>query len=60
MEERLRRNKTENRLNNKPSKRNIEFTEKEIVEDMKTYRLNSIELRDQSLEFDTLEEVVKK
>lgn len=43
LEERLRRNKTENRLNNKPSKRNIEFTEKEIVEDMKTYRLNSIE-----------------
>jgi len=43
MEERLKRNKSENRLNNKPSKRNIEFTEKEIIEDMKKYRLNSIE-----------------
>ena len=43
IEERLKRNKTENRLNNKPSKRNIEFTEKEIIEDMSIYRLNSVE-----------------
>ena len=42
IEERLKRNKTENRLNNKPSKRNIEFTEKEILEDTKKYRLNSV------------------
>jgi hypothetical protein len=43
LEERLKRNKTENRLNNKPSKRNLEFTEKEIVEDMQKYRLNSFD-----------------
>ena len=43
IEERIKRNKTENRLNNKPSKRNIEFTEKEILEDVKKYRLNSVD-----------------
>ena len=43
MKERLKRNKTANRLNNKPSKRNIEFTEKEIIEDMNIYRLNSVD-----------------
>ena len=43
LDERLKRNKTENRLNNKPSKRNLEFTEKEIVEDIQKYRLNSVE-----------------
>lgn len=41
--ERLKRNKTENRLNNKPSKRNIAFTENEIIEDTQKYRLNSQE-----------------
>lgn len=43
IEERLKRNKTENRLNNKPSKRNVEFTEREIIEDTQKYRLNSID-----------------
>lgn len=43
MEERLRRNKTENRLNNKPSKRNIDFSEKEMLESSKKYRLNSVD-----------------
>lgn len=43
IEERIKRNRTENRLNNKPSKRNIEFTEKEIVEDTQKYRLNSMD-----------------
>lgn len=41
MNERLARNKTENRLKNKPSKRDTEFTEKEIIEDMDKYRLYS-------------------
>lgn len=43
IEERIKRNKTENRLNNKPSKRNIAFTENEIIEDTQKYRLNSQE-----------------
>lgn len=43
IEERLKRNKTENRLINKPIKRNIQFTENEILEDSKNYRLNSID-----------------
>lgn len=43
IEERLKRNKTENRLNNKPVKRNVEFTEREIIEDSQKYRLNSNE-----------------
>lgn len=43
IQERLKRNKTENRLNNKPSKRNIEFTEEELVRDTKNHRLNSMD-----------------
>jgi hypothetical protein len=41
LEERLRRNKTENRLANKPSKRNLEWSEKDILKSVKKYRFNS-------------------
>lgn len=43
MKERIARNKTENRIKNKPSKKNVEFTEKELIEDMEKYRLYSNE-----------------
>lgn len=41
--ERLRRNKTEFRLEKKPSKRNIEFSEMELMSSMDKHRLNSFE-----------------
>lgn len=41
LEERLRRNKTENRLKNKPSKRDLEFSEKELLKSIEKHRLNS-------------------
>lgn len=49
LEERIARNKTENRIKNKPSKKNVEFTEKELIEDMEKYRLysNEDEFRDE-------------
>lgn len=40
---RLERNKTENRLNNKPSKRNIEFSDKLLIHDDNTHRMVSYE-----------------
>lgn len=41
LEERLKRNKTENRLNNKPSKRDLEFSENELKSSLDKHRLNS-------------------
>ena len=41
LEERLRRNRTENRLKYKPLKRNFEVSEREILETDKTDQLNS-------------------
>ena len=41
LEERLRRNRTENRLKYKPLKRNFEISEREILETDKTNQLNS-------------------
>lgn len=41
LEERLKRNKTENRLNNKASKRDIEWSENELIASMKKHRFNS-------------------
>lgn len=41
MEERLKRNKTENRLVNKASKRDFEWSEKDLLKSVKKYRLNS-------------------
>ena len=41
LEERLRRNRTENRLKYKPMKRNFEVSEREIIETDKTDQLNS-------------------
>ncbi|MBS5554195.1 MAG: AAA family ATPase [Streptococcus mitis] len=41
LEERLRRNRTENRLKHKPLKRYIEVSEREILETAETLQLNS-------------------
>ena len=41
LEERLRRNQTENRLKHKPLKRHIEVSEREILETAETLQLNS-------------------
>ena len=41
LEERLRRNRTENRLKHKPLKRHIEVSEKEILETAESLQLNS-------------------
>ncbi|WP_164667330.1 AAA family ATPase [Virgibacillus doumboii] len=43
VEERLKRNKTPNRLENKPTKRNIEQSEKDLLGTLGTERLNSVE-----------------
>ena len=40
-DERLRRNKTENRLSKKPSKRDIEYSEQELKASYEKHRLNS-------------------
>lgn len=41
IEERISRNKTENRLQNKPTKRNVEWSEQELLDSVTKYRLNS-------------------
>ena len=41
LEERIRRNRTENRLKHKPLKRHIEVSEREILETAETLQLNS-------------------
>ena len=43
LDERLKRNKMENRLLNKPSKRNLEWSEKDLLKSVEKYRFNSIE-----------------
>ncbi|MDF2720310.1 MAG: shikimate kinase, partial [Paenibacillus sp.] len=43
VEERLERNKSPNRLLHKPTKRNIEFSEQDLLRSMDKYRLNSYE-----------------
>ena len=43
IEERLKRNKTENRLKHKPTKRDIESSEKELLSCSEEHRLNSYE-----------------
>lgn len=43
LEERLRRNKTENRLQNKASKRDLEWSEKDLLKSIEKYRFNSNE-----------------
>ena len=42
LQTRLERNKTPHRLEYKPSKKNIEWSEKELIESMNIYRMNSI------------------
>lgn len=42
LEERLKRNKTENRLLNKASKRNFEWSENDLLKSVNKYRLNSM------------------
>ncbi|MFC4560148.1 AAA family ATPase [Virgibacillus kekensis] len=39
--ERVKRNKSANRLENKPTKRNVEYSERELLSSMDTMRLNS-------------------
>ena len=41
LEERLKRNRTENRLANKPSKRDFEWSENDILKSVEKHRLNS-------------------
>ena len=41
LEERIRRNKTENRLLNKASKRDFEWSEKDLLKSVEKHRLNS-------------------
>lgn len=41
LKERVLRNKTENRLRQKPSKRNVEWSEQELLKSIDKYRLNS-------------------
>jgi len=41
LEERIRRNRTENRLKHKPLKRHIEISKREILETTETLQLNS-------------------
>ncbi len=41
LEERLRRNKTENRLQHKPSKRDLEWSENELLKSLEKHKLNS-------------------
>ena len=43
LEERLKRNKTENRLKNKESKRNLAWSEKDLLKSVEKYRFNSKE-----------------
>ena len=43
LEERLKRNKTENRLKHKESKRDLEWSEQDLINSMKKHRLNSNE-----------------
>ncbi|WP_456274738.1 shikimate kinase [Bacillus sp. AK031] len=43
IDERLERNKSPHRLEHKPTKRNVEWSENELKETMKKYRLNSNE-----------------
>src|SRR5690606_14623135 len=41
LEERLKRNKSDYRLEQKPTKRNIEHSEKELIKTFEKHRLNS-------------------
>ncbi|MCD7036019.1 AAA family ATPase [Metabacillus sp. GX 13764] len=43
LDERLERNKSPNRLQHKPSKRNLEWSEGDLIKSMKEFRLNSLE-----------------
>ena len=41
LEERIKRNETENRLKNKPTKRDIEWSKNNLISDSKKHRMNS-------------------
>ncbi|MEO0403110.1 MAG: AAA family ATPase [Pseudomonadota bacterium] len=43
LEERLRRNRTENRLQHKPSKRDLDWSERNLTESAQKHRLNSVD-----------------
>ena len=42
LEERLKRNRHEDRLRHKPSKRNVDFSEKVLLHNEKAYRMNTV------------------
>ena len=42
LDERLRRNRTEHRLQEKPTKRNVEWSEKDLLKTAANHRLNSL------------------
>lgn len=42
LEERLKRNRHEDRLRHKPSKRDVDFSEKVLLHDEKAYRMNTV------------------
>ena len=42
LDERLRRNRTEHRLQEKPTKRNVEWSEKDLLKTAEKHRLNSL------------------
>ncbi|KZE45329.1 AAA family ATPase [Rossellomorea marisflavi] len=43
VKERLKRNTSENRLNHKPSKRDVDWSERDLLDSMTAYRLNSFQ-----------------
>ena len=70
LEERLKRNKTENRLKNKESKRNLEWSEKDLLRSVEKYRFNSkeneikeenyIRINNTNLEADIVAKLIKE
>lgn len=69
-EERLKRNKTENRLKHKPTKRDVEGSEKDLIDTYERHRLNSypgeitkknyIKINNTHIEPDTVAKMIKE
>lgn len=70
LDERLKRNKTENRLKNKESKRNLEWSEKDLLKSVEKYRFNSkeneikeknyIKINNTNLDAETVAKIIKE
>ena len=70
LKERLERNKMENRLLNKPSKRNLEWSEKDLLKSIEKYRFNSkedeikeknyIRINNTNIDAKTVAEIIKE